>query len=153
MDEHDCVMGYLDSELRRYGGVVTTAEMYREGHTQSILFWSVRYGSILRVRRGIYCDPKLPADAVRALRVGGRLACVSALAHHGVIAAPDLLHVSVQGSASRLRDPDTGRRGGSPDQTVIHWSRKRVAGDRIAVSVEEARRQAASCRSLARDTL
>jgi hypothetical protein len=85
--------------------------------------------------------------------VGGRLACASALAHHGVGAAPDLLHVLVDGNTPRLRDPDTGKPSKSPDGTVIHWARRPIDGDRVAVSVEEAHRQAARCRAVGRDTL
>jgi len=146
-------MGWFDGIVGRYGGVVTTEELYRSGDTQSILFWSVRYGTLLRVREGIYCLPNLDAEAIRALRVGGRLGCVSALAYHGVAPRPAKLHVAVPGNTPRLRDPDTGERGRTPEKTVIHWSRRRPAGDRLAVSVEEARRQAASCRALSRDTL
>jgi hypothetical protein len=144
---------YRDLFLARHGGVVTTAEFYRNGDTQSILFWRVLYGSLIRVRRGLYCDPGLPDEAIRALRVGGRLACASALAYHGGSAAPPLLHVSVPGNSPVLRDPDTGKPGRSPEKTVIHWSRRRLAGDRVAVSVAEAHRQAERCRALARDTL
>ena len=138
--------------LERHGGVATTAELYRHGKTQSMLFWSVAYGTLIRIREGLYCGPDLPADAVRALRVGGRLACVSALAFHGAGAVPDLLHVVVDGNTPRLRDPDTGEPGRSP-KTVIHWSRRELDGDRISVSAEEAHRQAAKCRARGRDSL
>ena len=138
--------------LERYGGVATTAELYCSGKTQSMLFWSVAYGSLIRIREGLYCGTDLPTDALRALRVGGRLACVSALAFHGAGPAPDLLHVVVDRNTPRLRDPDTGKPGRSP-KTVIHWSRRQLAGDRVAVSVEEAHRQAARCRARGRDSL
>ena len=52
-----------------------------------------------------------------------------------------------------LRDPDTGKPGQAPEKTVIDWSRRVLGGNRIAVSVDEAHRQAASCRGLSRDTL
>lgn len=131
---------------------MTTEEFYHNGETQSILYWSVVYGSLIRIREGLYCGPDLPHEAVRALRVGGRLACVSALAFHGRAPEPELLHVVVAANTPRLRDPDTGKPGRSP-KTVIHWSRRQLAGDRIAVSVDGARRQAARCRALVRDSL
>ena len=137
-------MGWFDSLLARHGGVFFTEEAYARGDTQSMLFWSVAYGTILRPRRGVYCDPRLSSSAIQALHVGGRLACVSALAHHGLEPEPHELHVAVSANASRLREPNG---------PVIHWSRRRLAGDRVAVSVEEARRQAARCRALLRDTL
>lgn len=138
-------MGWFDALFARHGGVFFTDEAYARGDTQSILYWAVAYGSIIRTRRGVYCDPRLPPHAIRALRIGGRLACVSALAHHGAGPEPDELHVAVAGNASRLRDRGAG--------VVIHWSRRWLAGDRVAVSVEEAHRQASRCRGLLRDTL
>lgn len=148
---HPCRMRWARF-LARYGGVATTAEFYNHGETQSILFWSVAYGSLLRIREGWYCSPDLPAEAVRAVRVGGRLACLSALAFHGLAPQPRQLHVVVDANTSRLRDPDTGEPGRSPE-TVIHWSRRELAGDRVAVSAEEAYRQAARCRAQGRDSL
>lgn len=138
-------MGWFDALFARHGGVFFTDEAYAGGDTQSILYWAVAYGSIIRPRRGVYCDPRLPPEVIRALRIGGRLACASALAHHGVEPDPVELHVAVAGNASRLGDSGPG--------VVIHWSRRRLAGDRVAVSVEEAHRQASRCRGLARDTL
>lgn len=138
-------MGWFDSLFARHGGVFFTGEAYRGGDTQSILYWAVAYGSVIRARRGVYCDPGLPGAAIRALRIGGRLACVSALAHHGLGPEPPELHVVVPANASRL-----GEIGGS---VVLHWSRRRLAGDRVAVSAAEAHRQAERCRALTRDTL
>ena len=137
-------MGWFDRLLARHGGVFFTDEAYSRGDTQSMLFWSVAYGSILRPRRGVYCDPRLPAPAIRALRVGGRLACKSALAHYGLAPAPGELHVVVNANASRL---------GDTEGVVVHWSRRELAGDRIAVSADEAYRQAARCRARGRDSL
>ena len=138
-------MGWFDWLLARHGGVFYTAEAYSHGDTQTILRWAVIRGSIIRARRGVYCDPALPRAALRAIRIGGRLACVSALAHHGLAAMPSKLHIVVPAGASRLRSGGTG--------LVIHWSRRELAGSRVAVSVEEAYRQAARCRARGRDSL
>jgi hypothetical protein len=95
------------------------------------------------VRRGWYALPGVPEDAIRAARVGGRLACVSALAHHngGVTAADQPLHVAVVRASSRLRFYDA-------EVVVLHWSRQRLPGTRLAVSEEVARAQTARCRGL-----
>ena len=138
-------MGWFSHLLAKHGGVFFTEEAYRHGDPQSSLYWAVKYGSVLRARRGVYCDPELSAAARLALRVGGRLACVSALAHHGHCDNPDLVHIVVPANASRLRMPESG--------VVIHWSRRALEGDRIAVSESVARRQAARCRAPVRDTL
>ncbi|MBX3097981.1 MAG: type IV toxin-antitoxin system AbiEi family antitoxin domain-containing protein [Salinibacterium sp.] len=138
-------MGWFDKLLARHGGVFFTDEAYRRGDTQSMLYWSVARGSIIRARRGVYCDPRLSDAALLALRVGGRLACVSALAHHGLTAAPSEVHIVVPANASRLRKPKSS--------VVIHWTRRELGGDRIAVDENAARRQAARCRAVVRDTL
>jgi hypothetical protein len=146
-------MGWHDWQLAQFGGIAHTAELYRLGASQSSLFFSVGYGTIIRVRNGLYCHPALPVEVIRALRVGGRLACVSALAHHGVGESPHELHVDLDANTPRLRDPDSGEVVRAAPGVVAHWSRRPRAGDRSAVSVDEARRQAARCRALARDSL
>ena len=138
-------MKWFDPLLARHGGVLYTDEAYEHGDTQAMLSWAVKRGTIIRARRGVYCDPRLPARAIEALRVGGRLACASALAHHGLAQEPRELHVVVPANAARLRR--------LAEDVVVHWSRRRLAGDRVAVSVDEAVRQAARCRALVRDTL
>ncbi|HCJ49772.1 MAG TPA: hypothetical protein DHW40_10665 [Microbacterium sp.] len=64
------------------------------------------------------------AGVDRAVRIGGRLACVSVLASLGVfVFESSVLHVHVERSMSRLRAPDGG---GAPNvdrdrSTRLHW--------------------------------
>ena len=124
-----------------FGGIATTAELLRGDFSPvEIRLWH-DYGRIVRVRKGLWANLDVSRDVVLAARVGGRLACVSALEHHGVIPSQLMsndIHVDLSRSASRLRRlSDRG--------VVLHWSRAERDGDRQAVSVEVAREQARQC--------
>jgi hypothetical protein len=121
--------------IRQLGGLARTRELYRLGVWQSWLQWNMWWGNIIHVSRGWWAAPDTPALAIAARRAGGRLACVSALALYGEAATDGLLHVALERSAQRPMDP----------LVVAHWSRRRLPGTRLAVSVEVAREQAARC--------
>ena len=71
--------------LLRCDGLATTAQLRALGIHRGQLDIAYMYGRIWRVRKGMWCLPGLPRPVLRAQRVKGRLACVSALAFHGVI--------------------------------------------------------------------
>jgi len=124
-----------------YDGIATTAELLRGGFSPvEIRLWH-DYRRILRVRKGLWANLDVRDDVVLAARVGGRLACVSALEHHGVV-PPELvgrdIHVDLSRSASRLRSL-------RDRNVVLHWSRAERDGDRQAVSIEVALDQAQRC--------
>ena len=130
--------------IQRWGGIASTRELAASGIERQQLDIAVMYGRVVRVKKGLWADPCIPADVVTAYRAGGRLACVSALAYHGVIEQPDCgIHIAAPDWVSRWRAP-------RPDVAVTrHWSRRPVAGDRFAVSVEVAWAQFALCRGVA----
>ncbi|TXN31526.1 type IV toxin-antitoxin system AbiEi family antitoxin domain-containing protein [Lacisediminihabitans profunda] len=145
--------------IRELGGIARLSELASHGYSPEIIGMLVDYGRIIRVRKGWYAITDTDDALLRAWRVGGRLACVSALAHHG-LGEPDplALHVSVSRTASRLRTAHDYRErlAEHPDPAIIvHWTRRPVLGDRRAVDAEFAREQAALCRSsgAAHDTL
>ena len=113
-------------ELSREGGVAHAATLRSAGITQKQLERSARLGITERIRAGWYCLADDETDAVKALRVGGRLGCVSLLRAHGVWLMPDVgLHVAVASPRSALRAPDDRRRAldgwrGHP-LVVTHW--------------------------------
>lgn len=81
-------------------------------------------GSVIRVRRDAYVSPWMPDALRRAATVGGRLACVSALAHRGCFEPPSAaLHVQVAPGASRLRTPAGSPRASGGAELVLHWTR------------------------------
>jgi len=136
MQPHDIV--------RRLGGVAWRRELIEAGSWDDIIDMSVSFGRLRRVRRGLYVLPDISEAAVIALRVGGRLACISSLAHHGMRAAEagEPVHIELPRTASRLRLPT-----GTP--VVLHWTRRRHPGTRLTVSAAVARSQAAVCGGLA----
>lgn len=72
----------------------------------------VEAGSVVRLRRGVYCSPELPGGVQHAVRAGGVLGCVSAAQSFGLWHPSDArVHVHFDRSRSR-------RRASGP---VAHW--------------------------------
>ena len=126
--------------LAALGGYASRAEMLNWGCTVDEIDLAVRYGWILSVRKGFYVSTTVHPILLPALRIGGRLACVSALAWHarGDLDLTEPVHVVIPANGSRLRAGDA----------IVHWSRRHLAGSRLVVFEEEARLQAANCRWL-----
>lgn len=130
----------ISARLAKFDGIARTSELLAIGYGPENIEGAVAYGQLIRVRKGWYAAKDVPKAAIEACRVGGRLACVSALAYHGVI--PDErgpLHVEVSANASRLRHSSRG--------TVLHWAVLPSHGTRQAVSLAAAVAQAARCRA------
>jgi hypothetical protein len=140
----------IETTIRGLGGIATMGELLRAGHEAELVHLFAEYGRIIRVRKGWYAAADIDAAVIAACRVGGRLACVSALAFHGLgTPGPARLHVSVPRTASRLRSAGNHRErlAESPHAAiVVHWTRSQPTGDRLAVSVPEALAQAQTCR-------
>jgi len=129
----------LPALLDRLGGIATTAELKSHGFSPEIINAFVWSGKVIRICRGWYASPGASATAIAARRAGGRLACVSALQHHGMIVRTSTeLHISVERSFSRTR---------VGDDVVLHWSREWLPGGRLAVSIDAALRQAQRCQA------
>jgi len=143
-------MGRVIDTIRRRGGIAATKELLAAGHTRALILEASTSGQVWRVRKGWYADPSVGVDVARAWRVGGRLDCVSAAEHYGlwVPERPDLLHVAVPVTASRLRTPTHSRvrLNETPDRsTRVHWTGSSLQGDRSAVPVVDAIRQVFRC--------
>ncbi len=104
--------------------VLTRADLLALGMRPQQITRAVREGRVVRVRRDRYM---ISADTgtARAVRVGGRLSCVSLLAAAGAyVFEHDAVHVHLAHSMSRLRSPSDARRRFGPrdrDSTVLHW--------------------------------
>jgi hypothetical protein len=97
----------------------TTAELRARGETVGSIQEAIRTGRAFRVIKGWYGTPRTPKEAVLAMRMGGRLGCISALALHGAWVPPaGGTHVLFPTSASGRRSADR-ERGAS---VVRHWS-------------------------------
>jgi very-short-patch-repair endonuclease len=104
--------------LSRLGGVAHLSALRSAGVKPASLRELVKMGTLLRPRAGWYALPGAPAKAIRATSVGGRVTCISALAHWGVWCVDDLrLHLSVAGNASGQS---------SHRSLVVHYSRHRA---------------------------
>ena len=126
----------VDDAMARLEGYASRDELAAEtGWPEWIDIW-LNYRKIVPVRRGHYVAPGLDERVVRALRVGGRLACVSALAYYENRPVDGPVHVLVTYGSSRL----------GADSSVIHWTRRPLPGTRVVVSREVAEAQARHCR-------
>ena len=139
----------VERALERLGGIATTAELLHAGIPVDWIAMAWAYGRIVRIRKGWYARLDVPDAVIRAVRVGGRLACQSALDFHdGRSLDLGPLHVSVPRRASRLRTVFNARQrlAEYPDDDLrVHWTRSEPSGDRWAVSREEAQEQASRC--------
>lgn len=110
--------------IQRCGGVAATHELLALGVGGRRLTAAVRAGEVLRPRQGWYLPPDARDDVIRAIRVGGRLASVSAAETYGLAVPHSFpLHVHVPHTDSRLRtETDEGVRlsGALGQTTVIH---------------------------------
>lgn len=100
---------------------------------------AVRQDSLIRIRRGLYTLAGAPAAIIDAVRIGGRLTCVSLLYAIGVfVQAPPALHVHVHPQLSRSR-----RR--RPKEATLHWGRVAREGLAHIVTLHDAVRQSVRC--------
>ncbi|MEQ1736304.1 MAG: DUF559 domain-containing protein [Rhodoglobus sp.] len=133
-------MGFVLTELKRRGGVAKTAALRQAGITTSQVRAAVARGDVRHVRKGWVAAADAPAEVVRAVSVGGRLACISAARHVGlwVPDEPDAVHVGIPRHA--------GRRHGALTGIVAHWNSARWADESATVEqVEVLVRQVLLC--------
>jgi hypothetical protein len=130
---------------------VTRAHLAAAGLSKRTIGRAVAAGTLVRVRRDRYMSALSP-DAMRgAVRVGGRLTCLSLLQLLGVFVFENSrLHVHIARGASRLRSTGVG---GGPLQPidrrseVLHWMPLlgAVAADTAVVGVLDALAHAVRC--------
>ncbi|MDD9153789.1 DUF559 domain-containing protein [Plantibacter flavus] len=137
-------------------GIATVHQLRARGHSKRSLRLAVEMAELIRVKRGWYADPGASPEIVQAVRVGGRLACISAAAWFGWAIPEDRrIHVAVPSNAGRLRDV-SDRRCHPPaqdrDDAVLHWDDDQPVVPRggsiaplLVVSRESAVRQIVTC--------
>lgn len=75
-------------------GIARYSDLLQVGLRRADIRRLERLGQLQRIRRGWYASSGSPPEVVRAVRMGGVLACVSALRHYGVWVPPGTqLHV------------------------------------------------------------
>lgn len=93
----------LARHLEAASNLATVAQLAEQGHGRAGLATAVSTGELWRPRRGWVATPGASADALRAVRLGGRLGAGSALASYGVWVDEDSeLTVACPSTASRL---------------------------------------------------
>lgn len=132
----------LPSDVLALGGIAATYELLARSHSPHQLHAAWRSGELIRPRKGWYTHPSVGADVIEAVRVGGRLACVSAAVLHGLwVPEHEGLHVEVVESASRLRTRQDHRvrlAAAPVTDVVVHWVSHGMQDDRRATDVGSA---------------
>lgn len=112
----------------QHGGACRTSDLELAGLSRRAIASAVARGEIERLHRGVFAHPGIPTDVKRAIRVGGRLTCVSAAQLHGLrlLHPPRELHVLVDPHSTRMRHPlDARARISAGDPSVrLHWGRR-----------------------------
>ena len=131
-------MNKLLSALQRLG-IASLRELVGLGIDAEFVVMAARYRRIVRVRKGWFALHGTEPSVLAAWKIGGRLACVSALALQGLVDS-DLthLHVEVPAQASRFRV-------GQNQRVTFHWARRTLGGDRASVELGAALIQASRC--------
>jgi very-short-patch-repair endonuclease len=114
------------TECRLMWEVMTRSDLIRSGMTSRDITSAVRTGALIRARQDRYLPGEAPARLVEAVRVGGRLGCLSLLAAMGIfVFESTVLHVHMSRGASRMRSAGSRRarlpaRGGRHG-VRLHW--------------------------------
>ncbi|MEU1972289.1 hypothetical protein ABZ477_11570 [Microbacterium sp. NPDC019599] len=129
---------------------MTRSDLRAQGLSGRAITAAVRRGDIIRARRDRYLPHDAPDEIVRAVRVGGRLTCLSLLASLGIfVERNSRLHVHVPRSASRMRSPHDRRRPLESRLTRgvrLHWLAPSVdVGAATCVDIVDALAHAVLC--------
>ena len=111
--------------VARHGGALDRRRLHELGATDHDLRRALKAGTLNRPRRGWYSTWPERDPRFRAMRVGGRLTGISAVAALGgwVLGRPPL-HVAVPTNAARLRNQwrrERRRADARDDGVVVHW--------------------------------
>lgn len=120
----------IHSVLRSFGGIATRQQLIEAGLSARAIAFATRGGDVRRIRRAHYALPQAPVSALAAVRLGGRLGCVSAARTYGIWAnAGHQVHIALPANAAQLRtnralvpaaEPLTADR--FPGEVALHWS-------------------------------
>lgn len=131
--------------------VASRHELLSAGATPRGLTTAVRGGYLLRVRRDHYALPGTPRSIIQAVRIGGRIGCLSTLDELGVFALDNrFTHAHLDHAASRTRHPNdrhvrlTSR---ERDGVEVHWGAllDPHSGSEYSVGLQDALAQALLC--------
>jgi very-short-patch-repair endonuclease len=99
-------MSHVLDVVARLGGVASVETLATHGVSATEVHNHVEFKRLERLRRGWVALPDAPIAVVSAVRVGGRVSCLSVLKHENVWCAGDhRLHIRVPPTAHHLRSP------------------------------------------------
>src|ERR1700710_714864 len=132
-------MALLSEIVDSLGGMAQKQQLVRRGVGDRDLTYAVRIGDVVRVRNGWYSTMDETSPELRAVRVGGRLTGISAIAAKGGwVLDKHPLHVAVNDNASRLRTQHNRHQRLKVKATggvVLHWESRDQTSRETAVSV------------------
>lgn len=130
--------------------VWTRADLRRAGWGSRRITHAVRSGVLVRARKNRYLASDAPDPMIRAVRVGGRLSCLSLLALLGVFVRTDSdLHVHMVRGDARMRAPHSRTEPLAPrasrEGVVLHWHELRESPGDGHVAIVDALIHAMRC--------
>jgi very-short-patch-repair endonuclease len=127
----------MSTRLAAQGGVASVATLINLGSTPGEIRWAVKSGRLRQIRKGWLRTTDADPLVVRSVAAGGRLGCISALAHFGLwVPRHDKLHVSLPHHAGRYALSDV----------VPHWEGVKWRSRRSPIeSITTVLRQVISC--------
>lgn len=122
--------------------VFSRSELRAQGLSGRSITRAVEAGVLLRLRRDRYAHPDVAPDVAEAVRIGGRLSCLSLLVAIGIfVHRSSGLHVQLAPDASRVRSPGSAR-------TRLHWSAPSPLGAPLhAAAFDDVVRHAVRCQT------
>jgi very-short-patch-repair endonuclease len=115
-------MAQAERAIRAAGGFLRRAQLLGQNIGDTQIRSELASRRIFRVRHGWYSVPDAPDEAVQAVRVGGRLTGISALASYGFrVPRTGTLNVAVARHACRLRDSRDRRVRLSAGDVRVEW--------------------------------
>jgi len=130
-----------------HNGIAHSTTLRAAGASDSMVALAVARGDVARIRNGWVAIESAPRELVNAVKVGGRLSCISVLRMHGVWCVDDRhSHVSTSRRPGRLRSP-TGGPLGNPARwgLKVHVVAGRHDPSRLVDSIDEALLHLFSC--------
>ncbi|MCD5347966.1 hypothetical protein [Agromyces sp. S2-1-8] len=123
-------MTALLTKLHLLGEIARVRTLRELGETDASLRVALRAGAVVRPRRGWIASPTADRDQLRAIAVGGRIGCVSALRRLGIWSGVDeSLHIAVPRSTPRVdRAPNVDDPGNSGVWHPVASERTRERG-------------------------
>ncbi len=134
--------------------VLSRAELCARGATGASLTAAIRSKLLIRLRRDHYALPDCDRHVIEAVRIGGRLGCISALADYGVFVTDSrFTHVHLDPLASRPRSPRSRfdpLSSDNRDGAQLHWRNlvHEDDGDECRVGIRDALLQSLECQTL-----